>query len=48
MSTQLYLARLTRQEENKRLQGYARLIWLAGLLHLQEALLMVHPYVPSF
>ena len=30
LSTQLYLARLTRQKENKRLQGYTRLIWLVG------------------
>ena len=30
LSTRFYSARLTRQEENKRLQGYARLIWLVG------------------
>ena len=30
LSTRLYSARLTQQEENKRLQGYARLIWLVG------------------
>ena len=30
LSTRLYSARHTRQEENKRLQGYTRLIWLMG------------------
>jgi hypothetical protein len=43
----LYLARLTQQEKIKD-SGYARLIWLADLLHLQEALLIVNPYIQSF
>ena len=44
LSTQLYSARLTRQEERKDpkdMQGYLAL----GLLHLQEALLKVRPYI---
>jgi hypothetical protein len=44
LSTQLYSARLTRQEErkdSKDMQGYLA----RGLLHLQEALLNVHPYI---
>ena len=43
LSTQLYSARLTRQEErkgSKDIQGY-----LACGLHLQEALLSVRPYI---
>ena len=44
LSTQLYSARLTRQEERKDpkdMQGYLAL----GLLHLQEALLKVCSYI---
>ena len=42
LSTQLYSARLTQQEENKRLQGYARLsgFWVIASA---EALLNVRP-----
>jgi hypothetical protein len=35
LSTQLYSARLTRQEERKRLQGLCKVFWLVGLLQLQ-------------
>ena len=44
LSTQLYSARLTRQEErkdSKDMQAYLA----RGLLHLQEALLKVCPYI---
>jgi hypothetical protein len=44
LSTQLYSARLTRQEERKDfkdMQGFLA----CGLLHLQEALLNVHLYI---
>ena len=47
MSTQLYSARLTRQEkkkDSKDMQGYLT----CGLLHLQEALLSVHPYIQFY
>ena len=44
LNTQLYSARLTRQEErkdSKDMQGYLAY----GLLHLQEVLLSVRPYI---
>jgi hypothetical protein len=41
----LYSARLTHQEERKRLQGLYKARWLVSLLYLQEALLNVHPYI---
>ena len=44
LNTQLYSARLTRREErkdSKDMQGYLA----CGLLHLQEALLSVRPYI---
>ena len=44
LSTQLYSARLTRQEKRKDpkdMQDYLA----CGLLHLQEALLSVRPYI---
>ena len=44
LSTQLYSARLTRQEErkdSKDMQGYLA----CGLLHLQVALLGMRPYI---
>ena len=47
LSTQLYSARLTRQEESKDskdMQGYLA----HGLLHLQEALLNVRPYIQFY
>jgi hypothetical protein len=43
--TQLYSAKLTRQEERKGLQGLCKALWLVGLLYLQEALLKVQPYI---
>jgi hypothetical protein len=45
LSTQLYSARLTHQEERKGLQELCKAIWLMGSLHLQGALLIVHPYI---
>ena len=47
LSTQLYSARLIRQEERKNskdMQGYLA----CGLLHLQEALLNVCPYIKFY
>ena len=47
LTTQLYSARLTRQEErkdSKDMQGYLA----CGLLYLQEALLSVHPYIQFY
>ena len=47
LSTQLYSARLTRQEENKRLQRYASLFDL-WVIASAEALLNVHPYIKFY
>ena len=47
LSTQLYSARLTRQEkrkDSKDMQGYLD----CGLLHLQEALLNMRPYIKFY
>ena len=47
LSTQLYSARLNRQEErkdSKDMQDYMA----CGLLHLQKALLNVRPYIQTF
>ena len=47
LSTQLYSARLTHQEkrkDSKNMQGYLA----HGLLHMQEALLSVHPYIQFY
>ena len=47
LSTQLYSARFTRQEkrkDSKGMQGYLA----RGLLHLQEALLNVRPYIQFY
>ena len=47
LSSQLYSARLTRQEErkdSKDIQGYLA----CGLLHLQKVLLNVRPYIQTF
>ena len=44
LSTQLYSARLTQQKE-RNTPRICKAIWLVGLLHLQEALLSVRPYI---
>jgi hypothetical protein len=44
LSTQLYSARLIRQEERKDSKDIQSFL-VCGLLHLQEALLNVHPYI---
>ena len=44
LSTQLYSARLTRQEKKKDFKDMQDYL-TCGLLHLQEALLNVHPYI---
>jgi hypothetical protein len=44
LSPQLYSAKLTRQEKRKDSKEICKAFWLVGLLHLQKALLEVHPY----